>query len=220
MEKIKNIGFYGSGFDTKKLSYVLIPEFIRGTCDQVKLNNPELAAGRRPVRRDGGYGWFIVTEGIDEIDGNFAGCNGYSYLDQSGTEKSMFNYYWLGDSFDDGLSSFLREFKKYIEWINPVTGEFTSEHEENIADLLSCGLLEKRNGRYYCTFPILTRSQYQMLLAVLKPYSADIAALLKDWMLFLQKEYELFTPKRLRDQILGNIDSYSYNAAAFIAREL
>jgi hypothetical protein len=39
-------------------------------------------------------------------------------------------------------------------------------------------------------------------------------------MLFLQKEYEQFTPKRLRDQILGSIDSYSYNAAAFIAREL
>jgi hypothetical protein len=43
---------------------------------------------------------------------------------------------------------------------------------------------------------------------------------MKVWMLSLLKEFESFTPKRLKDQILGNIDSYSFNAAAFVIKEL
>ena len=219
---IINIGFYGSQFDVSKLSYILIPELVRGASNKVKQSNPELTPYTRPIRKDGGNGWFIVTEGIDSIDENYSGCNGYSYLDQNGKEKARSSYYWLSDSFDENLSALLKEFGKYTDKINLFTGEFICDNnnEEETAKLISYNLIEKHGNKYFCTIPMLSQEQYDKLLSVLNPCYDEIAVLLKDWMFSLLKEYRSFTPKRLIDQIIGNIDGYSFNAVAFVIKEL
>jgi RNA polymerase sigma factor (sigma-70 family) len=220
IHNIQNIGFYGSNFDVKKLSYILVPVIVKDAADQVKQNNLKLTPPARPIRKDGGNGWFIVTEGIERLDENYSGCNGYVYTDEMNNEKARVTYYWIGESFDENLSAFLKNYQKYAEKTDFVTGEFISSNEEEIAKLISFNLVEKIDDRYYSAIPMITERQMGKISDILFPHLDTIAKSMESWMLSLLRVYESFTPARLHDQILGNVDSYCFNAVAFVHKEL
>ena len=118
------------------------------------------------------------------------------------------------------MSKLLKNYQKYTEKINFGTGEFISDNEEEIAELISYNLIEKQSGKYNSSIPMLKQEHVDEIITVLSPCYDDVIKVLETWMLFLLKEFESFTPKRLRDQILGNVDSYSFNAIAFVIKEL
>ncbi|MDF2542283.1 MAG: polymerase sigma factor, sigma-70 family [Herbinix sp.] len=218
--QIKDIDFYGNHFKPEQLGHILVPEIIRGTSNKIKQMNSKLTPPNRPVRNDGGNGWFVVTEGIDRIDENYSGCNTYVYPNEKVMDNLRAIYYWVGDTFDEKLSIFLKDFNLYLNKMDFNTGEFLSAHEDEIALLMSYRIIEKKNGSYYSTIPLLHQDHFDKLHTML---SACYDAIIKDletWMLSLLQEFHSFTPKRLRDQILGNVDSYSFNATALVIKEL
>lgn len=218
-DDIKMLGFYGSQFYNNKLYYFLIPTLVRGAFNHLEESYPHLAPGSRPLRKDGGNGWFIVTLGIDDLDENYSGYNCYTFYN-NGSLKAQMIYYWLGASYECELNRPLSNFDSFLDFIDCKTGEFKADDEEACAQLLKHNLLTKHDNRFYFTSPILTAEHKDMINNLLKPYYSEIGILLKDWLLFLKKEYEAFTPKRLKNQINGNISSYSNNATAYIIKEL
>lgn len=76
--KISTINFYGNNFGIGRLGYIIVPYLLRRKIRNVKNKRLKLENGPYPPRKDGGYGWFIVEETIDETE-NCAeynsGCN-------------------------------------------------------------------------------------------------------------------------------------------------
>lgn len=223
LNEIREIGFYGFDFSVSKLSYILIPTLLRIATDKVKSENPEIMPKSRPLRKDGGNGWFIVTEGIERLDDNFSGCNGYHYKSiinsSDRKEDGRFIQYWIGSLFDDSLCASLKDARFFVHNINAKTGEFISENDDEIVKAISLNLIEKKNDKYFSSIPIFTQMQYEQLWSwASRDYG--ISKLFKKWMLSLYNEFKSFTPKRLHEQIIGNVDSYSFNSVAFVIKEL
>jgi len=86
--QLMDIGFYGKDFPLSHLMHILVPMII-----YVKSDNNSYQPF--PLRKDGGCGWFIVTDGIEEPDWHYSGMNGYQYPKFGSTR---FNYFWVGDT--------------------------------------------------------------------------------------------------------------------------
>ena len=76
--KISTIDFYGNNFGIGRLGYIIVPYLLRRKIRNVKNNRLKLENGPYPPRKDGGYGWFIVEETVDETENSAeynSGCN-------------------------------------------------------------------------------------------------------------------------------------------------
>ncbi len=97
--KIGSLGFYGHDFGIGRLGYIIIPYLLRYKISYVKNNRLKLENGPYPTRKDGGYGWFIVEETVDESENKAeynSGCN--VAVDDSNSEckvPSCIYYYWI-----------------------------------------------------------------------------------------------------------------------------
>ena len=100
---VSHLDFYGHDFGMDRLGFLLIPYILRRKIGTLKNSRLKFANGPFPLRKDGGYGWFIVEETIDENESCAeydAGCNvagddsgnndgfGYLFTAKSGTGKS------------------------------------------------------------------------------------------------------------------------------------
>ncbi|MHB1485116.1 MAG: RNA polymerase sigma factor [Saccharofermentanales bacterium] len=214
---IRSIGFYGSSFNIEKLGFILIPIILRGASDKLKRENKELQVNERPLRKDGGNGWFIINEGIDELDEHFAGCN--QYYTKPHNEHGYLTWYWTGGYNSGDLNSILREFENFAADFND-DGDFQSDNEELTAKLLKNNIIAKIGSRYKCLIPIMTKSQENALTKLFEPFYDEIIMLIKDWIFSLYKEYNRFVPAWLKNQIAGNVDGYSFNVVSFVILEL
>ncbi|HBL83871.1 MAG: hypothetical protein A2Y17_00150 [Clostridiales bacterium GWF2_38_85] len=210
IEEIKSIGFYGKDFPITKLAYIVLPSILRTAVSKAKEENPL----PRPLRKDGGNGWFIVNEGIEKLDELYAGCNTYSYND-----NIKLTYYWLGKLFDNELNVALRNAEFFVSHINNETGEFDNDNTEDTAKALRFNLVFKQNNRYYSNITIFNKEQY-IASYDLTNMEHEITGLLHDWVATLYKQYKTFTPKRLHNQVNGNVQSYSFNVVAHVIKEL
>lgn len=217
LDSVQKLGFYGSKFPVQKLGYILVPILLRGASDKLKRESKELNPGTRPLRKDGGNGWFIVTEGIETIDEHFAGCN--QYYTKPHDEHGFVTYYWLGHLFNDELNVFFHELEDSMPGFDS-SGHYLSDNEEKIAKLVKFNIIEKCADGYQCKLPIITREQNEKLFSLFEPFYDDITGLIKSWIYTLYNEYMRFVPDRLKNQIAGNVDSYSFNVVAFIILEL
>ncbi len=205
LDEIGAIGFYGSGFPLERLGHILVPELVRYADKQLRADDTSLQPGQRPIRKDGGSGWYIAREGTSWE--NMSGCNCIHY----GAQREIVHY-WHGNFDFMELAQFYNNNSSYINNINPLTGEYSPSCEEETSKLLSLNLIEKQDGSYRCTFPILTKAQYAKMQAILREQNSAITEAMQAWTRSLVKEFNSFTPKHLKSQILGNIDSYTYTA--------
>jgi hypothetical protein len=160
--ELRGIGFYGADFPLEHLYYILIPSILYAEVEKYR-NTSKLLPQSRPPRKDGGNGWFIATEGIDRIDENFAGCNGYKY-DSNGGQSGYFTYYWLGNTYHEGLNKMLHNARFFLNCIGP--GNACMFHsDEDAAKAFENSLCENRNGRTYPSMPIFTQKQYDAFTA-------------------------------------------------------
>lgn len=213
---LKDIGFYGGDFPDGHLLYIYIPALVYSVAERHRLSSPVLPK-TRPPRKDGGNGWFIVTEGIERIDGNFSGCNAY-HFDSKGGQAGKFIYYWVGDTFSDELNRTLRNSRFYLNSVGPGNA-CMFEDEMDSARAAANNLCYMEGGRVCPSIPIFTEEQYKKFIS----WAAGCKALDKVWVKWIEtliEEYKSFTPKRLAGQIGGNADSYSFNLSAFALREL
>lgn len=214
--KVRDIGFYGADFRISRLLHVMVPAILYSTAERMR-ETSLLLPKQRPPRKDGGNGWFIVSEGIDRMDENFSGCNGYHY-DTKGGQSGRFVYYWVGDTFDDELNKTLHNARFFINSIGPGNACFFAD-DEDAAKAFANGLCENHNGRTYPAMVIFTEEQYADFSGWAKSCHA-IDSIWQKWLDSLFKAYQAFTPKRVSDQIGGNVDSYSFNLSAFVLKEM
>ena len=214
--KVRGIGFFDCDFSFGHLLHIMVPAILYATAERMREISP-LLPKQRPPRKDGGNGWFIVSEGIERIDENYSGCNGYNY-DSKGGQSGRFVYYWVGNTFSDGLNKTLHDARFFINSIGP-GGACLFTDDADAAKAFANGLCENRNGRTYPAMPVFTQKQYDAFSEWSKGCE-KLNSMWEGWLDSLFTAYRKFTPKRLNDQIGGNVDSYSFNLSAFVLKEL
>jgi RNA polymerase sigma factor, sigma-70 family len=213
---LRQIGFYGADFPLPHLLYVVVPAILYAVAERMRKSIPALPT-QRPPRKDGGNGWFIVHEGVDRLDEYDAGCNGYRY-DANGGQPGEFLYYWIGDTFSGSLNDTLRNARFFLNAVGG-DGACTFGEETDAAKAFANGLCENRGGRIYSSIPVFTKKQYTDFSEWVGACSA-IDSLWQKWIDALFSAYRSFTPRRLEEQIGGNVDGYSFNLSAFVLKEL
>ena len=212
----RGLGFYGSDFPLARLTYVLVPTLLYAVSER-RRETSSLLPKQRPPRKDGGNGWFIVSEGIEHMDDTFSGCNVYSY-DSRGGQSGKFVQYWLGGTFDEGLRKTLCDARFFLDAIGPGHACLFA-NDEDAARALQCGLCSGSGSRLYPAIPVFAPEAYQKL----ERWARDcgtLDAVWDQWLQALYRAYKSFTPKRLADQIGGNVDGFALNANAYILKQL
>lgn len=215
-EILRGIGFYGSDFPLSRLLHILVPAILYSTAERMRDEIPDLPK-RRPVRKDGGSGWFIVSEGMDRLGESDSGCNGY-YYDANGGQSGRFLYYWVGNTLDDGLDKTLRDARFFLNSIGPDGACFFSD-DADAATAFANGLCENREGRTYPAIAVFTEKQYSDFCQW-AAQCTTVDSIWKQWIASLFQAYRMVAPKRLADQIGGNVDGCAFNLSAFVLKEL
>ena len=76
-DSVERLVFYGNDFGMERLGYIAVPFILRNLVNKIK-TELRFENGVYPVRKDGGWGWFIVAESKDECentDDYNTGCN-------------------------------------------------------------------------------------------------------------------------------------------------
>ncbi len=215
------IGFYGCDFGMERLGYILLPYLIRQKLEALKNHRLHLSSGNFPPRKDGGHGWFIVTESSDanEEPGKYStGCN------VNDTGEGHMYFYWVNRFYDR------RVFRSGgIAWLaeqgipQKCPGGTVPEGliaEEDMARLVQNHLVRKADGGYVLNFACFTRKQFDEFCAPYKAEDEKLDAMLCDWILSVRKSFESFVPTRLHGQINQWISVYCGELIGHVAEEL
>lgn len=226
---LSRIGFYGSGFGMERLGHILIPYLIRRKIRDIKENRLNLPNGEYPPRKDGGHGWFIVAETIDERElclWHEAGCN-VAGNDSSRRfqDGSLFMYYyWIQQYHDSGIYH-----DGGMRWlVNNGIPEKCRDGavpegvlaQEDIVRLLEKNLIKKEGRSYKLNFPCFTTQQFHEFCALFEGAGSGLDSLLADWILSVRRSFESFVPKRLHDQINQWLSVYCYQLVSCVVEEL
>ncbi|MBQ8448477.1 MAG: sigma-70 family RNA polymerase sigma factor [Clostridia bacterium] len=227
-DKISEIDFYGNDFGIGRLGYIIVPYLLRRKIWNVKNKRLKLENGPYPPRKDGGYGWFIVEETVDETENGAeynSGCNVAS--DDSGSEykvPSHIYYYWISKYFDYGVYH-----NGGTRWMcangipqNSVNGIVSKEalSEEDAAHLIETNLLIKSEAGFSLNFPHFTAEQFGEFVSLFDMTDEKIGDLLAGWIVTVRNNFENFVPKHLHDQINQWVNCYVHQIIGYVTDEL
>ncbi|MBQ4575024.1 MAG: RNA polymerase sigma factor [Clostridia bacterium] len=212
------IGFYGCEGGMRKLAYILLPMLLRARIGYLKNERLGLANGPYPVRKDGGYGWFIVQENEDEsgkMPDYDAGCNAYK------TENGNIYCYWQNAWIDRLPFNGLRIFERSGRHVNPdgsiPEGVFS---KEELADLISYGLVIKNDEGYTAAFPCFTKESFLKMKAIALAVNEKMDDTLAALILKIRRGFDEFVPKRLDSQINQWVSCFCHKLVAYVIEEL
>ena len=226
--KISTIDFYGNNFGIGRLGYIIVPYLLRRKIRDVKNKRLNLENGPYPPRKDGGYGWFIVEETVDESESCAeynSGCNVAG--DDSGSEykvPSHIYYYWVSKYFDYSVYH-----NKGMRWMcangipqNSVNGVVSKEalSEEDAAHLIETNLLIKSEAGFSLNFPHFTAEQFGKFVSLFEMTDEKLNDLLAEWIVTVRNHFENFVPKHLHDQINQWVSCYLHQIIGYVTDEL
>ena len=216
---ISNIGFYGSDFGMKRLGYIALPAVLRGKIGKLKdmLNMPN---GPFPPRKDGGYGWFVVSEGSDGFSGLMeSGCNS-----AGNNDTCMIHYFHIGKYFNNNIyhnggtlwmsdNDIVRKSKNGTIPAGLLT-------DDDKIRLLKTNLIVKSEGQYMLNFACFTNEQFKKFKENFDKDNAKLDEILTKLISDIHKSFKAFVPKRLESQINQWVSGYVNNIIGFVAEEL
>lgn len=211
-DKIKGIDFYGSDFDIGRLGYIIVPETIRSLIWNIKDNELKLDDGAYPKRQDGGYGWFIVSESIDEsgdVNPYDSGCNHYG----DSTGNNEFLYYWIGKTMNRSINHKLR-------WLRDNDLNLEKLNETELLDMIKHNLIVKEDESYKLNIPCFTKKSHEEFFNLFKVNSNELHDLIKQLIIKVHEAFCMFTPKHLTSQINQYISSFLSGMNSYIIEEL
>jgi len=222
--KISTIDFYGNNFGIGRLGYIIVPYLLRRKIRNVKNNRLNLENGPYPPRKDGGYGWFIVEETVDETE-NCAeynsGCN--VAMDKTNPSPQIY-YYWINKYFDYNVyhNNGTRWMCKTGAVQNIKNGMISKDAltEEDAARFIENNLINLFDGNYYLNIPYFTEEQFATFASQFDMTDEKINDLLAEWITSVHKSFESFVPKHLHDQINQWINCYLYQIIGYVTDEL
>lgn len=222
-DKIRTIDFYGNNFGIDRLGYIIVPYLLRRKLRDVKNNRLQLKNGPYPPRKDGGYGWFIVEETVDEAE-NCAefnsGCN--TAIDE--TKSAAIHYYWINKYFDNNVYH-----NRGTRWLcqnnilqNAVNGVIpkASIADEDAAHLIKSALIVKSDDGYLLNFPYFTAEQFKQFASLFNLNDEKVNDLLAEWIIGVRNNFESFVPKHLHDQINQWVSCYLNQIIGYVTDEL
>ena len=194
-----------------KLGYIVIPETIRSLIWNIK-DDELLKDGAYPKRQDGGYGWFIVSESIDEegsLDPYDSGCNSYY-----GGDNENILYYWIGKYHKNS------PYNKNLRCIRDNGCKIDRLNETQLVEMIKCNLVVKCGDEYKFNFPMFTTETYKEFMDQFKMESDDIHELIKQLVIKIREAFVAFTPKHLESQINQYMSSFLSSMNSYIVEEL
>lgn len=227
-DTVRNLDFYGHEFGMDRLGYLLIPYMLRRKIRMLKGSRLKLDNGPFPPRKDGGYGWFLVEETVDENE-NCAeyntGCN-VARVD-SGSNNAVLShiyYYWTAKYFDNDIYN-----NRGTRWLcangipenirDGIPGSGTLA-EDDAAMLIQNNLIVKSGCGYKLNFACFTEKQFAEFISLFEINDARLDDLLTDWVAAVRKHFERFVPARLHDQINQWVSVYLFQIVGHVIDEL
>lgn len=227
-DRVNNLDFYGHDFGMNRLGHFLIPYMLRRKISTIKNNRLHLENGPFPPRKDGGYGWFIVEETVDENERcaeYSTGCNiaGDDTGSKSGTLSHIY-YYWISKYFDNSIYH-----NTGTRWLCAHGIPQSSKNgivkkgilsNEAAAELIQNNLIRKAGDDYELNFACFTEKQFQEFAALLDMRDEQLDTLLAEWIRSVHRGFEQFVPKRLTNQINQWVSGYVYQIIGCVTDEL
>lgn len=224
-DSVNHIGFYGCDFGMNRLGYILIPYILRRKIGTLKSKRLKLENGPFPPRKDGGYGWFIVEETVDENENRAeynVGCNVTD--DEGGRILSHIYYYWISKYFTNDIYH-----NKGIRWLhangipqNSKNGivERGTLSAEDAACLIQNNLLVKSGDDYKLNFACFTEKQFEEFISLFYISDEHLEHLLAEWIVTVRKNFVRFVPARLEAQINQWVSTYLFQIVGYVIDEL
>ena len=222
--KISTIDFYGNNFGIGRLGYIIVPYLLRRKIRNVKNKRLKLENGPYPPRKDGGYGWFIVEETVDETENSAeynSGCN--VAMDENNPSPQIY-YYWISKYFNYNVyhNNGTRWMCKTGAAQNIKNGMISKDAltEEDAARFIENNLISLFDGNYYLNIPYFTEEQFATFASLFDMTDEKVNDILAEWIQNVRKNFENFVPKHLHDQINQWINCYLYQIIGYVTDEL
>ncbi len=224
--KVSGMDFYGHGFGLERLGYFVVPHVLKDKIKKIKEERLNLMDGPCPVRKDGGYGWFLVDEISGEADSDdqySPGCNIVGKDKKIGSKvRANIYYYWYGKYFEKGIC-------RGIDWLcsNDIPTRFpggTVEREEipdeEAVKLLEYNLIAKTAEGYRLNFPCFTEGQLDGFMSLFEINDGSLDDLLAEYIKTVRRNFEKLVPARLEEQINARMYTYLFGMAVNVVEEL
>lgn len=227
-KNVEKFDFYGHDFGMDRLGYFLIPYILRRKIGILKSERLKLENGPYPLRKDGGYGWFVVEETISENEncaGYNTGCNIAG--DDSGSKNTSLShiyYYWVSKYYDNDIYH-----NRGTRWLcangipqGNIYGiiEKGTLSDEDIAKLIQNNLVIKSGDDYKLNFACFTEKQFAEFLSFFDIEDEKLDNLLIEWIITVRKNFVKFVPTRLDSQINQWVSGYLFQIVGFVIEEL
>ena len=222
-DKINALDFYGNDFGMSRLGYIIVPYLLRQKIRSIKEERLNMENGPYPPRKDGGYGWFIVEETVDESENCAEYDSGCNIVGDDSGNTSYIYYYWIGKYFD------LNVYRTGTWWMcengipqKSVNGVVPKEalSEEDAAHLIEINLLIKSEAGFSLNFPHFTAEQFGKFVSLFEMTDKKLNDLLAEWIVTVRNNFENFVPKHLHDQINQWVSCYLHQIIGYITDEL
>lgn len=227
-DTVNRLSFYGHDFGMDRLGHFIVPYVLRKKIGALKRDCLQMENGAYPPRKDGGYGWFIVEETVDESEMPAeynAGCNVAGNDDGSkGKTPGHIYYYWIAKYFDNDVyhNGGMRWLcARDIFQVNP-DGILDKNliSDEDAARLIEKGLILNDRREYRLNFACFTEEQFDAFISLFCLNDEELEKLLLKWIVSVRKSFSNFVPKRLESQINQWVSLYLFQIVGYVTDEL
>lgn len=220
-----SLGFYGHDFGMDRLGYMIIPYILRRKIGTLKSKRLKLENGSFPPRKDGGYGWFVVEETVDENEDSAeynSGCNVAG--DDNGSRNEIHShiyYYWISKYFDNTVYH-----NKGTRWLcagnipQKIASGMCALSDEDAAILIQNNLIFKSGDAYKLNFACFTEDQFAEFISLFDMNDEHLDDLLAEWITAVRTNFVKFVPSRLSDQINQWVSYYLFQIVGYVTDEL
>ena len=223
---VSKMGFYGHDFGMPRLGYVLIPYMLRRKIRYLKEQRLHLEDGPFPLRKDGGHGWFLVEELVNEHETMAAystGCNVAGWNGKDPAPGYIYHYwvakYFIWSIYEGRGMCWLCE-QKIPQNSKDGVVEDGVLREEDAAELIRNKLIFRTENGYRLNFARLTEEQFAELAALLDIEDDALDDALTGWIQSVRNCFARFVPARLQDQINQWVSFYLFQLVGHVLEEL
>jgi len=219
LPEIKENLTYGKDFPAEKLGYLFIPVFLKNNIYAARSADINLLTGEYPKRKDGGYGWFIISENNNDLEKLECGKNIYN--SEKGGVNYDIHYYWFGKTFSDQLNQQIFHKHDFIASYFDENGVYIKSDDELLeAELIKNNIMRKYGEVYKSNIPVTSQQGADNINKILARYENEIIPHLTGFIRSIYNEFKRFTPERLHNQIRGVFGSYLGGIIPLIQDEL
>ena len=218
-DKISKMDFYGSDFTMKRLGYIALPAVLREKIRKFK-DGLNMENGPFPPRKDGGYGWFIVSERETENESFDTVAHACNIL--YGENDSIY-YFSIGKYFNKNIyhggTVWICENKIISAVENGIIADNALTDDDKIR-LIKANLIIKDGDKYKLNFAVFTVTQYDRFKECFNKADARLDGMLTELIVDIHKCFKTFVPKRLDSQLNQWVDGYVSSIISYVAEEL